>query len=432
MLETLVERADGVPLFLEELVRAVVEDALDGVAPAAIPTSLQDSLMARLDRLGPAREVAQIASVLGREFDFGLLQAVSELPEDKLELTLASLADAELLYARGLPPESTYLFKHTLMQDAAYQSLLKSRRRDLHRAAAEALTARSAAGAAEHPELLAQHWEAAGEVERAVAELKRAGDRARHRYALAEAERHYTHAIELLGWASGDDRAPRAGALAPDPAGRRPGSDPGLHIAGARAQHSRAQALFARLGGTQGHAIVPPVRRGRQERARRAPGAREAAERLLEAGLREGSRGALTWAHCLAGSVAFHAGDLARAVEHLEQAVACFREGGLRGLDQIRPGPMIHEEPPPPSSVSRSGLPERAEAEILRARSSGASDSPPDRFAGWAQLASSYVHAAGREIHLRCIERAYAVDRADRPAFSVDPRRDLVAHGLAR
>jgi tetratricopeptide (TPR) repeat protein len=415
VLETLVERADGVPLFLEELVRAVVEDALDGVAPAAIPTSLQDILMARLDRLGPAREVAQIASVLGREFDYALLQAVSGLPDDKLELALASLADAELLYARGLPPESTYLFKHMLMQDAAYQSLLKSRRRELHRTAAEALAARAATGAAEPPELLAQHWELAGEPERAVAEWKRAGDRARHRHALAEAERHYTHAIELLASLPETNERLQQELALQIPLAVVLGVTRGYPSPEHERSTSRAQALFARIGGARGHAMsllsdaAAKIARGDVEATRAA------ADRLLEAGLREGSRSAVTWAHFLMGVVANEVGDLARAQAHTEQAVACFREEDYAG-STIRPGPLIYGLFA--RILAEGGFIERAEAELERALGlAERSDSPPDRFGAWATCATSYVTLRDPGSTSRCCERANALALVDRPPF---------------
>ncbi len=413
VLATLVERADGVPLFLEELVRAVVEDALDGVAPAAIPTSLQDSLMARLDRLGPAREVAQVASVLGRSFDYALLRDVSDVPDDKLEPALASLADAELLYARGLPPESTYLFKHTLMQDAAYQSLLKSRRRELHRAVAEALTARSA----EHPEVLAQHWEAAGETGPAVTAFKRAGDRARHRYAVAEAEGHYARAIGLLAALPETTESLQQELALQIPLAIVLGLTRGYGQPEHERCTSRAQALFARLGGAPGHAMaLLSAAAGKMTRGD-YQGAREAAERLLEAGLREGSQSALTWAHFLIGTVARITGDLARAAEHADQAVACFREEDYGG-SPMRPGPQI--------SVLRvmllaeRGFPDRAEAEVQRAiELAERSDSPQDRFGAWTQIAYSYRYLRDPRAAAWCIERANAIEPADRPPFWV-------------
>src|SRR5262249_7236236 len=139
MLEALVVRTDGVPLFVEELTRAVLEEHGAALVTHEIPATLQDTLMARLDRLGVAKAVAQIAAVIGREFSSALLRAVSGLADEPLQAALAQLTDAELVYVRGLPPEAAYTFKHALVQDAAYESLLKTRRRELHRAVADAL-----------------------------------------------------------------------------------------------------------------------------------------------------------------------------------------------------------------------------------------------------------------------------------------------------
>src|SRR5262245_6590402 len=173
VLEVLAKRTDGVPLFAEELARAVVGEhtaALD-----EIPVSLQDSLLARIDRLGPAKDVAQVASVLGREFPYVLLRAVAGLSDMQLEASLGALTEAELLYARGLPPHATYVFKHALVQQAAYDSLLKRPRRELHARVAEMLIGRVDGLPEPPPEVIAQHWTAAGEAERAVAAWQEAG-----------------------------------------------------------------------------------------------------------------------------------------------------------------------------------------------------------------------------------------------------------------
>jgi class 3 adenylate cyclase/tetratricopeptide (TPR) repeat protein len=414
VLETLVERADGVPLFLEELVRAVVEEALDGVSPSAIPTTLQDSLMARLDRLGPAREVAQVASVLGREFDYALLRDVSGIPDDKLELTLASLADAELLYARGLPPESTYLFKHTLMQDAAYQSLLRSRRRALHQAVAEVLAARSEAGVAVHPELLARHWETAGETERAVAAYQQAGDRARERSAFTEAEIHYTRGIALLAGLPETTERLRQELSLQVPLARILGATQGYGSEHERST-SRARELIARLGGGHGQAIALVSDAAGKIARGEVRAAREAAERLLDVALAEGSSPGLAWAHYITGQVAFFEGDLARAVEHAEQAASFFREEDFRGWP-IRPGPLIHMLLA--QALTQRGFPERGETEILRALEVGErSDSPADRFSAWSMSAFPYVLLRDARSASRCIERLRALDAEDRPPF---------------
>src|SRR6266849_6517323 len=136
---TVVERTGGVPLFVEELTRAVLENGGVGLTERNIPVTLHDSLMARLDRLGRAKEVAQLAAVIGSEFSYELVEAVSSTPTNELQAALANLADAELIYARGIPPEATYQFKHALIRDAAYEALLKSRRKELHRLVAHTI-----------------------------------------------------------------------------------------------------------------------------------------------------------------------------------------------------------------------------------------------------------------------------------------------------
>jgi predicted ATPase len=184
-------------LFAEELTRLMLEGDRRRLA-REIPVTLQDSLMARLDRLGPAKEVAQVGAVLGREFSYELLRAVSSMPEAELQAALAKLTDAELIYARGIPPEAQYQFKHALVQDAAYEALLKSRRKELHRRTAEILTQRFAAVAETQPEVLARHLADAGDAEPAIAAWKKAGDVAESRRAFKEAEEDYRQALALL------------------------------------------------------------------------------------------------------------------------------------------------------------------------------------------------------------------------------------------
>ena len=195
--ERVVERTDGVPLFVEELTKAVIEAG--GAAAKDIPTTLADSLMARLDRLGPsAKEVARVGALLGREFPYGLLHAVHPVSESELEGALAKLADAELLYVHGYPPESTYVFKHALVQDVAYDSLLKGQRRALHARTAQIIVDRFPELSETKPELLAHHYTEAGEAEAAGASWQRAGERAIARGAHSEAVSHIQRGIAVL------------------------------------------------------------------------------------------------------------------------------------------------------------------------------------------------------------------------------------------
>jgi predicted ATPase len=154
--------------------------------------------MARLDRLGPAKEVAQLGAVIGSEFSYELLHAVHPLAEEDLQGALRKLADADLLYARGILPEASYTFKHALIRDAAYEALLKSRRRSLHRRVAQMITDKFPAMAEAQPEVLARHWTEAGETESAITEWSRAGETARTRNAFSEALGSYQQAVALM------------------------------------------------------------------------------------------------------------------------------------------------------------------------------------------------------------------------------------------
>ena len=199
----IVTQTDGVPLFIEELTKAILESGLlretDGhyeltgpLSAVAIPTTLQDSLMARLDRLGTAKGIAQWGATLGRQFSYALLQAVSQREEVTLQRELGRLVEAELLYQRGVVPQATYLFKHALIQEAAYQSLLRSTRQYYHQRAARVLTEQFPETAETHPELIAHHYTEAACNEQAVPYWQRAGQRAIERSAHVEAVAHLT------------------------------------------------------------------------------------------------------------------------------------------------------------------------------------------------------------------------------------------------
>jgi predicted ATPase/class 3 adenylate cyclase len=193
-----VERTDGVPLFVEELTRAVLEKGDAKPAVHDIPATLLDSLTARLDRLGPAKRVAQIASVIGREFSYELILAIASMPEDDLQSALAKLADAELIYARGIPPEASYSFKHALIRDAAYDALLKSRRKQVHERVARVLETQSIHTAEAQPELLAHHYTEAALAALAISYWHKAGQRAAQGSANQEAVAHLSRGLELI------------------------------------------------------------------------------------------------------------------------------------------------------------------------------------------------------------------------------------------
>jgi class 3 adenylate cyclase/predicted ATPase len=204
----IVERTDGIPLFVEEMTKAVLEAEGEGEArrtvaavpsPAlAVPASLHASLMARLDRLGPAKEVAQIGAAIGREFSHALLAAVASKPEAELSAALERLIGAGLLSRQGVPPHATYLFKHALVQDAAYGMLLREPRRALHARIAETLEGRFADIAETQPELLARHCTEAGLIEEAAGLWGKAGQRSLARSALLEGAEQLKRALDQI------------------------------------------------------------------------------------------------------------------------------------------------------------------------------------------------------------------------------------------
>src|SRR5271166_702170 len=206
----IVERTDGVPLFVEELTKAVLESAAQGdrvaavlgtasLAALSVPATLHASLMARLDRLGPMpKEIAQIGAVLGREFAYELIEPVAQRHERELQAALDRLGEAGLLFCRGVAPHSSYLFKHALVQDAAYSTLLRGRRQELHAAIAAALEREFPELVAAQPALLAHHLTAAGNTERAVDQWLKAGRQSADRSAHHEAIGHYGRGLAAL------------------------------------------------------------------------------------------------------------------------------------------------------------------------------------------------------------------------------------------
>jgi TOMM system kinase/cyclase fusion protein len=209
VVEQVVAKTDGVPLFVEELTKMVLESGLlqereeryeltGPLPPLAIPATLHDSLMARLDRLATVKGLAQLGATLGREFSYDLLQAVYPWDEATLRRGLQQLVEAEFLYQQGLPPQATYLFKHALIQDAAYQSLLRSTRQQYHQRIAQVLEERFPEFRETQPELLAHHYTEAGLSEQAIAYWQRAGQRSIARSAYVEAINNLSTGLECL------------------------------------------------------------------------------------------------------------------------------------------------------------------------------------------------------------------------------------------
>ena len=263
VLAEIVERTDGIPLFVEEMTKAVLEAESEGAArrtvaavpsPAlAVPASLHASLMARLDRLGPAKEVAQIGSAIGREFSHALLAAVARKPEAELGSALDRLVQAGLLFRQGVPPQASYLFKHALVQDAAYGTLLREPRRALHARIAETLESQFAEIAESQPEILARHCTEAGLIEKAAGLWGKAGQRSLARSALVEAAAQLTRALEQIATLPGT------------PALRREQIKlqvalitPLIHVKGYAAAETKAAAERARLLIEQAEALGEP------------------------------------------------------------------------------------------------------------------------------------------------------------------------------
>ena len=260
--QEIIERTDGIPLFVEEMTKSVLEAAgqdaperavADPLASMAVPASLHASLMGRLDRLGPAKEIAQIGGAIGREFSHAVLAAVARKPEAELGSALARLIGAGLLFQQGDPPHASYLFKHALVQDAAYGTLLRAPRRSLHARIAEALESQFAEVAENQPELLARHCTEAGLIEKAAGLWGKAGQRSLERSALVEAVAQLTRALDQLA------------ALPGTPALRRKQIElqvalitPLLHVKGYAAPETKAAVERARLLIDQAEALGEP------------------------------------------------------------------------------------------------------------------------------------------------------------------------------
>jgi class 3 adenylate cyclase/predicted ATPase len=250
--QDIVERTDGIPLFVEEMTKAVLEAESEGAArrtvaavpsPAlAVPASLHASLMARLDRLGPAKEVAQIGSAIGRGFPHALLASVARKPEAELGSALERLVRAGLLFRQGVPPHASYLFKHALVQDAAYGTLLREPRRALHARIAETLETQFGEATESQPELLARHCTEAGEIEKAGGLWGKAGYRSLARSALVEGIEQLTRALAQIA------SLPATPALRREEIGLQVSLiTPLYHVKGAAAPETKAAAERARL-----------------------------------------------------------------------------------------------------------------------------------------------------------------------------------------
>jgi predicted ATPase/class 3 adenylate cyclase len=315
---TVVERTGGVPLFVEELTRSVLESGEGNLVGHAIPVTLHDSLMARLDRLGSAKEVAQIGAVIGTEFSYELLHAVYPMLEAELKSALRGLTDAELLYVRGIAPEATYQFKHALIRDAAYEALLKSRRKELHLSVARTIEQKFPAFKETQPEVLARHWTEAGEIESAISGWEGAARRAAEGRAYQEAEAHYRQELNLLQLLpESEDRDGRELILRMALGGIVVATR-GWSAADALDTYDRARVLAQRAGAAKSLEVlyglwVSHITRGEMRVALAL------ANQILEMS-RNLNRAAQVTSHYVLGSTQLVLGELKNARQHLQQA----------------------------------------------------------------------------------------------------------------
>ena len=335
LLEEIVSKTGGLPLFIEEVTRSILESGqlretaahyefATGSASLVVPMTLRDSLMARLDRYPGAKEVAQVGAVIGREFDHTLLATVAPLDPLALELGLDKLAAAGLLFRRGTATQATYTFKHALVQDTAYESIPRARRQALHRAIAQALERIDLDTRRAAPELLAHHWTESGNTAAAIPYWHRAGQRALERCANVEAIGHFTRGIELLDkLPETDERIQRKLAMqialgAPLIATK------GYAAPEVRESFHRARELCDRLGDTPelfrvlwGLAAYYLIRAD-------LPTARELVQRCLEQAERKNDEDQLLEAHTWVGAVSFYMAEFGAAQQHFDAALAIY------------------------------------------------------------------------------------------------------------
>src|SRR5215468_4279324 len=347
--QDIIERTDGIPLFVEEMTKAVLEAGGETAAeraiaavpsPAlAVPASLYASLMARLDRLGgPAKEVAQVAALIGREFSHALLASVVGQPEAELTSALDRLVAAGLLFRRGVSPHATYLFKHALVQDAAYGTLLREPRRTLHARIAETIESEFAESAESRPELLARHWTEAGLIEKAADLWGKAGQRSLAQSALVEAVEQLTRALDQIA------------TLSATPALRREHIQlqvaiitPLMHVKGYGAPETKAAAERARLLIEQAEALGEPPEDPlllfsvlfsfwtASFVAFNGDAVRELANQFLTLAEKRRATAPLMIGHRMMGSV-LHTGAFAEGRAHLDRAIALYDPAEHRPL----------------------------------------------------------------------------------------------------
>jgi predicted ATPase len=320
--DQIVARADGVPLFVEELTKSVLESGVPD--QGAVPSSLQDSLMARLDRLGEPRIVAQIGAALGREFSHELIVAVTSLPRQQVEAALDALVAAGVIFCRGVPPNAEYTFKHTLLQDVAHGSLTRPGRQELHARIASVFEQAFPGLAAGQPERLAHHHAEAGAPERAAAYSLKAGLRALAQSAMMEAVAQLRNGLELLSSCSETNERERLELDVQLALARSMMATQGYAALAVGVAYARARELCLRLDRPPQFVTVLYGQFLHKFMRAELQKARELAEEMLHLGEARNQPPLILMGRRLVGVTALALGEFATAAAHLERCLKDF------------------------------------------------------------------------------------------------------------
>jgi predicted ATPase len=442
VVQHIVAKTDGVPLYVEELTKMLLQSALlredaahytltGPLGSVAIPDTLQDALMARLDQLQTAKEVAQVGAVLGREFAYEMLQALTPQDEATLQASLAQLVGAELLYQRGRPPRATYMFKHALIQDAAYASLLKSTRQRVHQQMVQLCETRFPEVVATQPEVVARHCAAAGQDEAAIGYWQRAGQRALQGSAYVEAVAHLTQGLAVL------TTLPETPARLQQELDLQVALGTALRVTKGYAApeveraYARARELCAQLGDTP--QLFPVLRGLMQYYLGRGDlqTTSQLGEQLLRLAQAQPDPAPLVLAHTQLGIVVFHRGEPAAARTHHAQALALYDPQAHRAL-AVRYG--IDLGVASGSYLARElwslGCPEQALQHSQAARTLAEEVAHPFSLVQ-ALFFAACVHQCRREVLAAHAQAAAVMTLATAQGFASFLARGTVLHGWA-